>query len=215
MTDGIIKGTGNSRFLKAPANAMTLYPSYESFIEAMVAGTFPIDLNGINPDGWQTVGNKLDKATLLTDSLCTALGLATTATPTQAMDKLLQLVSGRAIISSGFYIGTNVTGENNPTVLSFPFEPKVVAIINEIPIQSYPNYTIQSKVGGKTTSEYWILQTDTLDTEFRQTAGLGRKTPLYGKTSSDRKTIYWYSGSTDPYDANNSLYYRYYYFAIG
>lgn len=37
-------------------------------------------------------GDFLNKSTLLTDALCTALGLATTATPTQAMDKLRQQI---------------------------------------------------------------------------------------------------------------------------
>lgn len=114
MEDMIIKGTGNSRWLKSVANIMTLYPTYESFAEALAAGTFPIDLNGINPAGWNIMGDKLDKATLLTDALCTALGLATTATPTQAMEKLRQLVNtaqstanGRPRVAFGSYTGNS------------------------------------------------------------------------------------------------------------
>ena len=105
MTDGIIKGAGNSRYLKSVANALALYPTHESLMEALAAGTFPIDLNGINPAGWNIMGDKLDKATLLTDALCTALGLATTATPTQAMDKLRTLVNGKVSCSFGTYVG--------------------------------------------------------------------------------------------------------------
>ena len=52
MKDGIIKGSGNSRYLRTVANALTLYPNYESFIAALIQGTFPIDLNGINSSGW-------------------------------------------------------------------------------------------------------------------------------------------------------------------
>lgn len=109
MTDGIIKGTGNSRYLKSVANALALYPTHESLMEALAAGTLPIDLNGINPAGWNTLGDKLDKATLLTDALCTALGLATTATPTQAMEKLRVLVNGKTNVSFGSYAGNNAS----------------------------------------------------------------------------------------------------------
>lgn len=119
MTDGIIKGTGNSRYLKSVANALALYPTHESLMEALAAGTLPIDLNGINPAGWNTVGDKLDKATLLTDALCTALGLSTTATPTQAMEKLRQLVNtaqsttnGRPRVAFGSYIGDSASSRN-------------------------------------------------------------------------------------------------------
>lgn len=119
MTDGIIKGTGNSRYLKSVANALALYPTHESLMEALAAGTLPIDLNGINPAGWNTVGDKLDKATLLTDALCTALGISTTSTPTQAMDKLRQLVNtaqstanGRARVSFGSYVGNGASSMN-------------------------------------------------------------------------------------------------------
>lgn len=119
MTDGIIKGTGNSRYLKSVANALALYPTHESLMEALAAGTLPIDLNGINPAGWNIMGDKLDKATLLTDALCTALGLATTATPTQAMEKLRQLVNtaqstadGRARVSFGSYVGNGEASMN-------------------------------------------------------------------------------------------------------
>lgn len=135
MTDGVIKGTGNSRFLKGPANAATLYPDFESFRDAWAAGTLPIDLNGINPAGWETVGDKLGKSTLLTDSLCTALGLPTTATPTQAMDKLRQLVNTAQTgvdngvkITTGKYIGTGRNGKNYPNTLTFPFTPKIIII---------------------------------------------------------------------------------------
>ena len=48
MQDGIIAGNGSSRYLKTVAAALSLYPSYEDFITALIAGTFPIDLNGIN-----------------------------------------------------------------------------------------------------------------------------------------------------------------------
>lgn len=131
----VIKGTGNSRFLKTVANALTLYPTWEAAVEAMIAGTFPIDLNGVNPAGWDVQGDKLNKATLLTDALCTALGLAATATPTQAMEKLRQLVATAQGTADGkgnveFYTGqyTGIGTYRQDKSLTFPKAPFFVAI---------------------------------------------------------------------------------------
>ena len=86
MTDGIIKGTGNSRLLKGPPNFGQLYPTWESFCSAMAAGTVPIDLNGINELGWQTLATALNKANLLSDATAAILGLAGTATVNDALN---------------------------------------------------------------------------------------------------------------------------------
>lgn len=127
MTDGIIKGTGNSRFLKGPPNAAALYPDFESFRDAWAAGTLPVDFNGINPAGWEVLGDKLDKSTLLTDALCTALGISTASTPTQAMEKLRQMVvpvESKAKICVGSYEVT----ETGPKTLVLPFAPKLFIV---------------------------------------------------------------------------------------
>lgn len=86
MTDGIIKGTGNSRFIKGPPNFGQLYPTWESFCAAMAAGTVPIDLNGINELGWQVLATALNKANLLSDATAAILGLAGTATVNDALN---------------------------------------------------------------------------------------------------------------------------------
>ena len=67
MQDGIIKGTGNSRYLKSIADFLTQYPTYNDFAAALAAGTLPIDLNGINETGWDQLGTALNKANLLSD----------------------------------------------------------------------------------------------------------------------------------------------------
>lgn len=146
LTDGIIKGSGNSRYLKSVANALTLYPTHESFMEALAAGTLPVDLNGINPAGWTTQGTPLNKSTLLTDALCTALGLPTTATPTQAMDKLKTMVNQAqqdatrdARVSVGTYVGTGDSLKKKSLTLSFP--PQMVIII-----ESYSSGNIRAAV---------------------------------------------------------------------
>ena len=76
MKDFIPKGTGNSRFLRSISNFKTLYPTYDDFVNAMVAGTLPVDFNGINEAGVQQVGTALNKANLLTDEVAQKMGLA-------------------------------------------------------------------------------------------------------------------------------------------
>ena len=88
MQDGIIKGTGNSRYLKSISNFLQQYPTYQNFVAALVAGTLPIDLNGINETGWDQLGTALNKANLLSDETCAALGLPSSAVPDDALSRL-------------------------------------------------------------------------------------------------------------------------------
>lgn len=88
MQDGIIAGNGNSRYLKTVSAALGLYPTYEDFMAALIAGTFPIDLNGINTSGWTQQGTALNKANLLADSTATSLDLSTSATVNDAINQL-------------------------------------------------------------------------------------------------------------------------------
>lgn len=92
MQDGIIKGTGNSRYLKSISNFLTQYPTYQDFVTALVAGTLPIDLNGINETGWDQLGTALNKANLLSDETAAALGLPNTAVPDDAFNTLADTV---------------------------------------------------------------------------------------------------------------------------
>ena len=89
MKDSVILGSGNSRYLKSVADFKTLYPTYDDFAAALVAGTLPIDLNGINAAGFQQIGDALGKATLLTDATCMLLDLPDTATPDDAFNKIV------------------------------------------------------------------------------------------------------------------------------
>lgn len=90
MQDAVIKGIGNSRYLKTVGEALSLYPTYEDFLQAMIAGTFPVDFNGINKDGWTQLGTPLNKANLLSDTVISTLGLSTGAnsTPNDAFNVL-------------------------------------------------------------------------------------------------------------------------------
>lgn len=95
MQDRITKHTGNSRYLKSVENFLSLYPTYESFAQALIAGTLPIDLNGINADGWVQQGTPLNKASLLKDTTAALYGLGSDAVPDdvlKAVDKELDNV---------------------------------------------------------------------------------------------------------------------------
>lgn len=78
MKDSILKGAGNSRFLKSAVPAGT---SWADALAMLKAGTFPIDFNGINAEGFQQVGTPLNKANLLKDATAAQIGLPPSTTP--------------------------------------------------------------------------------------------------------------------------------------
>lgn len=78
MIDSILKGTGNSRFLKSAVPTGT---SWADALAMLQAGTFPIDFNGINTAGFQQVGTPLNKANLLKDATAAQIGLPPSTTP--------------------------------------------------------------------------------------------------------------------------------------
>lgn len=127
MTDGVIKSTGNSRYLKSVANFMTLFPTYEDFAAALVAGNLPIDLNGINPDGWNQQATPLNKANLLADTTGSALGLGSTGTVNTALSKLKTLYDNLAAQKHS-YSGTRTGTGTLSYSITFPFEPALVFI---------------------------------------------------------------------------------------
>lgn len=87
MQDSIIKGTGNSRYLKSSLEGIT---TWEQFRAALLAGTLPIDLNGVNADGFQQLGDPLNKATLLKDATAKQFGLTASAVPDDVLNYLGQ-----------------------------------------------------------------------------------------------------------------------------
>lgn len=91
MKDLQTKGTGNSRFLKTSlAEGIT----WEQALAMLRAGTFPVDFNGFNQEGIETLGTLMKKSNILTDKLATALGL-TQDDPTilDVFTKLKELVA--------------------------------------------------------------------------------------------------------------------------
>ena len=93
MVDSVIAGTGNSRYLRTSLSAST---TWEDALTMLRAGTFPIDLAGINLAGFTTLGTALNSATLLKSAVITALGLDADATPSDAWDAVIALISEKA-----------------------------------------------------------------------------------------------------------------------
>lgn len=102
MQDFSSRGTGNSRYLKSVSNFLTQYPTYESFAQALVNGTLPVDFNGINSSGVNQRGTPLNKANLLTDATAALYGMGTTATINQVLSLL-----GGTYGSSPIYYGVS------------------------------------------------------------------------------------------------------------
>lgn len=92
MRDGITNGTGNSRYLKSVSGFLQLYPTYEAFAQALIAGTLPVDLNGVSPDGWAQQGTDLNKANLLTDATAALADLGPEATVNEMLSALAGVV---------------------------------------------------------------------------------------------------------------------------
>lgn len=101
MQDSIMAGEGNSRYLKSVKDFLTRYPTYADFARALIEGTLPIDLNGINPEGWQVIGTALNKANLLQDDTAESLGLDSTAVPDDAFASLSSVASARIRVEAG------------------------------------------------------------------------------------------------------------------
>lgn len=141
MTDGIIKGTGNSRYLKSVANFMALYPTYEAFAQALIAGTLPVDLYGVNAGGWQVRGNDLNKASLLKDATASLYGKGTAATVDDILAAIRPLITAaqttadsKALISTGSFTGSG-TGDSRS--ISFSRRPKIVFFTGNDDIDGY------------------------------------------------------------------------------
>lgn len=116
MTDGIIKGTGNSRFLKSVPDILTRYPTWDAAAAALRDGTFPFDLNGINELGWQVLGTPLNAATF----------------------KFM------GYVSYGSYVGTGVRhSPDNPKKILTGFPPKLLILCGTD--TQYPGITKPTK----------------------------------------------------------------------
>lgn len=85
MKDLVPKGTGNSRLLRSSIPADI---TFTEMVTMLRNGTFPVDFAGLNSAGVAVVGSAYNKANVLPDDVCTALGVPTSAEPKDAFAKL-------------------------------------------------------------------------------------------------------------------------------
>ena len=123
MKDSISKNQGNSRYLKSNLLEGT---SWDAALAMLRAGTFPVDLNGINADGWTQVGTALNKANLLTDATAAALDLAGDD-PT--VNDALAMIGSHGSCEVVHYVGTGEYGSSHPCSLTFSFAPSVILFL--------------------------------------------------------------------------------------
>lgn len=93
MQDGIMNETGDSRYLRSIAGFKQRFPTYDAFVAGLVAGEIPIDLNGINQDGWAQLGTPLNKANLLTDATAALADLGPEATPNEMFAAIVRVAN--------------------------------------------------------------------------------------------------------------------------
>ena len=242
MKDSVILGSGNSRYLKSVADFKTLYPTYDDFAAALVAGTLPIDLNGINAAGFQQIGDALGKATLLTDALnkynllkdvtAALYGLPNTAVPDDVLALLKTLVdnaqtsaNNKARIAVGSYVGTGTYGESRPNSLTFDFIPSVLVMLAYK--KSGKFYPIKPKYDYLYTNTFpcdILSGTGFVSYPFAEYASFGNYTSQgYIARTSDKKTLKWYANlyinSDNLTDSSKEQYneanVEYFYIALG
>ena len=109
MIDSVIAGTGNSRYLRTSISAST---TWADALTMLRAGTFPIDLAGINISGFTTLGTALNSDTLLKSAIITALGLEADATPSDAWEAVLALIATKQ--DELTFDNTPTSGSSNP-----------------------------------------------------------------------------------------------------
>ncbi len=208
MKDTIINDTGNSRYLKS---AIPADISHEELVAQLRAGTFPVDIKGLNPEGVQQTGTPVSTQTLLAPETAEALNLSQDdPTPNDAFAKMIGAafatsdgnvvdINGNSVlpISVGSYAGT----DEKIFTLTFDFIPKIVYIQNN----STSNSQDYAKRAGVCINPMDSVMVTTYGQYSAPTSSI--QTSWSGKALTLGK-----SGNTNNF---NSLDYTYYYLAIG
>jgi len=111
MIDSVIAGTGNSRYLRTSISAST---TWEDALTMLRAGTFPIDLAGINLAGFTTLGTALNSDTLLKSAVITALGLDADATPSDAWEAIIEMIENMSTMTASITLSSASWSGSNP-----------------------------------------------------------------------------------------------------
>lgn len=141
-------------------------------------------------------------------NLITAMGKNGVITTSNLSGQVANL--GYSKIQTGSYVGTGTFGEDNPCSLTFSYAPKIVLFTDIVRISD--GTVSASSLVSDSSNNYIIHNLDALTTTYVNSAGFGAST-LYGRKSSDGKTIYWYN-TNNAARQFNSANYRYYWVAI-
>lgn len=197
MKDSVIKGNGNSRYLKSSLEGIT---TWEQFRAALAAGTLPVDLNGINPEGFQQLGDPFNKVTLLKDTTAALLGLPNTAVPDDALIAILIGVNKYAFrLTFTFLDGSPVAGKTVDGLTSLDGTPVVTDENgNAFGVSSTPTVEI-----GMDFTEY--IDLENFRTTLTATAKITDVTIKISSISATSKTIttsgqYRFSPNVKDYD---------------
>lgn len=204
MQDMVPLGTGNSRYLKS---AISSTATWEQVRDMLRAGTFPIDFNGINSAGVSQQGTPLNKANLLTDATAALFGLTSSAVPNSVFAKIPGLISEKARVLAGRYVGTGTYGASNPSSITAPGVIKFAMFVAWGSIGNVWNNF------NDLNNARFMLTDNMLTTSYTEYAGFCsyyRDTGYsYGKKSSDGKQFSWYntSSSSSQFNQSNNEYY--------
>lgn len=131
MRDTVIKGTGNSRSIKVPANLKQQVTDLDSLLDLLIAG-LPCDIGPLNEAGCQQIGNALNKANLLKDDTAALYGLTGEAVPDEVLAKARELIANISNVANeksnfehGEYAGVGSTTKS----LSFSFLPQILLVM--------------------------------------------------------------------------------------
>ena len=150
MIDSVLKGTGNSRFLKSAVPAGT---SWADAMAMLQAGTFPIDFNGINTEGFQQVGTPLNKANLLKDATAAQIGLPPTAAPDDAFKILAGILGVTYVLASS---GVTVTAQSGSDTKTAVAASNGMATFKGLP---YGDWTFSVTISGAVKSKSVAIDT--------------------------------------------------------
>jgi len=178
MTDFVPNGTGNSRFLKSVSNFLTLYPTYSDFVAALIAGTLPVDFNGVNSAGYSQLGSALKKANLLPDATCTLLGIATSSEVKDALNliannKFFELLS-TTVSTAASSISLDLSGLSTENYSRLIVEATIFTsaattvncTINNITSEYYGNMIFQYAVNGVNNHNFGSFSTGATDSSY-------------------------------------------------
>lgn len=204
----------------AQQNKEELNRKYDEAIQAM--GDFTKDLQETVDKNAEELNDKYEQAInssgysreeTINDATRNKYGVGGDAVPADIFDKIHGMIGGNTQMEIVSYQGTDTSGEDNPTSVTFSKAPSVIIMLGYRSVDS--GWWHQSM---DLDYDYiYMLPTSVIPTEYTRRFGFGseRNYDIYGKKSEDGRTFSWYSyhlsaGEGDAGDQCNSSSCEYY-----